>query len=55
MDILDKAIMFAVEAHSGAVRKGTETPYIVHPLEAVAIVATMTDDHEVMAGQRCMM
>ena len=50
MDILDKAIGFAVKAHSGSVRKGTETPYIVHPLEAVAIVATMTNDKEVMAA-----
>lgn len=50
MDILDKAIIFAVKAHSGDVRKGTETPYIVHPMEAAAIVATMTNDREVMAG-----
>lgn len=50
MDILDRAIVFAVEAHSGGVRKGTKTPYIVHPLEAVSIVTTMTDDREVMAA-----
>ena len=50
MDILDKAIIFAVKAHSGSFRKGTETPYIVHPLEAVAIVATMTNDSAVMAA-----
>lgn len=33
MDILDKAIVFAVEAHSGEPRKGTKKPYITHPLE----------------------
>ena len=44
--ILDKAIVFAVQAHSGMVRKGTKTPYILHPLEAAAIVATMTDDED---------
>ena len=48
--ILDKAIVFAVQAHSGMVRKGTKTPYILHPLEAAAIVATMTDDEEVIAA-----
>ena len=48
--ILDKAIVFAVQAHSGMVRKGTKTPYILHSLEAAAIVATMTDDEEVIAA-----
>ena len=50
MELLDKAICFAVKAHSGSVRKGTETPYIVHPMEVVAIVATMTDDPAVLSG-----
>jgi len=48
--ILDKAIIFAVQAHSGMVRKGTKSPYILHPLEAAAIVASMTDDEEVIAA-----
>ena len=48
--ILDKAIIFAVQAHNGMLRKGTVTPYILHPLEAAAIVATMTDDEEVIAA-----
>ena len=48
--ILDKAIVFAVQAHSGMVRKGTKSPYILHPLEAAAIVASMTDDEEVIAA-----
>ena len=42
--ILDKAIVFAVKAHQGAERKGKGFPYIVHPMEAVAIAATMTND-----------
>lgn len=50
MELFDKAICFAVKMHSGAVRKGTETPYIVHPMEAAAIVATMTNDPEVLAA-----
>lgn len=50
MNVLDKAIKFATEAHSGAFRKGTKIPYIVHPLEAAAIAATMTVDEEVIAA-----
>lgn len=48
--LLDQAIQLAVEAHSGAKRKGTDIPYIVHPLEVVAIVATMTRDEKVLTA-----
>jgi len=50
MDILDEAICFATNAHSGSYRKGTSIPYILHPLEAAAIVGTMTSDKEVIAA-----
>ncbi len=50
MTILDKAIIFATNAHSGIFRKGTKIPYIVHLLEAAAIAATMTVDEEVIAA-----
>ena len=50
MDILDQAIGFAVKAHSGMKRKGSETPYILHPMEAAAIVGSMTTDREVIAA-----
>lgn len=50
MTILDKAIVYATEAHSGVFRKGGKTPYIVHPMEVAAIAARMTDDIEVMAA-----
>ena len=49
-DILDEAIIFAVNAHKGAERRGKGFPYIVHPMEAVAIVATMTADQELLAA-----
>ncbi len=49
-ETLDKAIKFATEAHKKDPRKGSVTPYILHPIEAAAIVATMTDDIEVMAA-----
>ena len=48
--ILDKAIVFAVKAHQGAERKGKGYPYIVHPMEAVSIAATMTNDQELLAA-----
>ena len=48
--ILDKAIIFAVKAHEGAERKGKGYPYIVHPMEAVSIAATMTSDQELLAA-----
>ena len=50
MTILDKAIVFAAEAHAGACRKGSHIPYILHPLEAASIAATMTEDLEVLAA-----
>lgn len=49
-DLLDRAIVFAVKAHAGAERRGKGFPYIVHPLEAVAIVATMTSNQELLAA-----
>lgn len=47
---LDKAIKFAVDAHAGVERRGKGFPYIVHPLEAVSIVATITKDQELLAA-----
>lgn len=47
---LDKAISFAVKAHSGVERRGKAFPYIVHPMEAMAIVATYTNDQEMLAA-----
>ena len=48
--LLDKAIVFAVQAHHNTERRGKGFPYIVHPMEAVAIVATMTTDQELLAA-----
>ena len=49
-DLLDRAVIFAVRAHSGTERRGKGFPYIVHPMEAVEIVATMTADQELLAA-----
>lgn len=48
--LLDRAIIYAVHAHAGTGRKGKGYPYIVHPLEAVTIVAGITDDQELLAA-----
>ena len=49
-ELLDRAIIFAVRAHAGTERRGKGFPYIVHPMEAVEIVATMTPDQELLAA-----
>ena len=48
--LLDRAILFAVKAHAGTERRGKGFPYIVHPMEAVAIAATITPDQEILAA-----
>jgi len=48
--LLTDAIAFAAQCHEGGVRKGTDVPYIVHPMEACAIAATLTGDPEVLAA-----
>ena len=48
--LLDRAIIFAVNAHHNSERRGKGFPYIVHPMEAVEIVATITPDQELLAA-----
>ena len=48
--LLDRAIRFAVKAHAGTERRGKSLPYIVHPLEAMTIAATLTNDQAVLAA-----
>lgn len=50
MNKIETAILFALEAHSGAFRKGSSIPYILHPLEAAAIASSITDDEDVIAA-----
>ena len=49
-ELLDRAIIFAVKAHAGTERRGKGFPYIIHPMEAMEIVATMTTDQKVLAA-----
>lgn len=48
--MLEKAIIFAANAHEGQFRKGTKLPYIVHPMEVATIVTTLTKDIEVICA-----
>lgn len=45
---LNEAITFAAESHAGQVRKMSNTPYILHPLEVASIIGTMTNDEDVL-------
>ncbi len=49
-ELLDRAIIFAVKAHAGTERRGKGFPYILHPMEAMEIVATITPDQEMLAA-----
>ena len=49
-DLVDRAIKFAVDAHHNTERRGKGFPYIVHPMEAMEIVATITSDPELLAA-----
>lgn len=48
--MIQKAAVFAARAHEGKLRKGTDIPYIVHPLETAVIVSGMTEDPEVISA-----
>ena len=50
MTLVSDAMIFAARAHDGALRKGTNLPYIVHPAEVAAIAATLTDEPEILAA-----
>ena len=47
-ELLNKAIIYAVEKHAGQLRKGTQIPYIVHPVEVLALLNEMRADMTVI-------
>ena len=48
--MIREAAEFAEKAHRGAVRKGSDIPYITHPLETAVITSMMSDDDELIAA-----
>lgn len=49
-ELFDRAAKFAVDAHSGTERKEKGYPFIIHPMEAATIVASITNDAEMLAA-----
>lgn len=49
-EFFDKAIHFAIDAHHNTERRGKGFPYIIHCMEAVEIVASITPDPELLAA-----
>ena len=47
-ELLNKAIIYAVEKHAGQLRKGTQIPYIIHPMEVLALLNEMRADMTVI-------
>ena len=48
--MISRAIIFATEAHKDQVRKGTNTPYILHPLEVGIIVSQIIKDEDLICA-----
>ena len=48
--LFDKAAKFAIDAHHNTERRGKGYPYIIHPMEAASIVATISNDQELLAA-----
>lgn len=48
--LFDRATLFATQAHSGTERRSKGYPYIIHCMEAASIVATITNDPEMLAA-----
>lgn len=50
MNLLEESIIYATVLYQGKVRKFKSVPFILHPMEVAQILATMTDDQEVLAA-----
>ena len=50
MNLLEESIVYATVMYQGKVRKFKGVPFILHPMEVAQILATMTDDQEVLAA-----
>ena len=48
--VIEKALIFAADKHKGQVRKGSNIPYIGHPVEVAMLVAKMGGNPEMIAA-----
>lgn len=46
--MLEKALQFAIKAHEGGTRKGSNKPYILHPIETLQVLSSMDADTNLM-------
>ena len=46
--LFNEALLFALKAHEGVTRKNSTNPFILHPMEVATIVASMTENIEVV-------
>ena len=49
-ELINKAIIFATKHHEGVCRKGKLIPYIIHPMEVMGIISSITDDVDIIAA-----
>jgi (p)ppGpp synthase/HD superfamily hydrolase len=47
--MIEKALEFATQAHKGQVRKGTNLPYITHPITVADMVVKSNSHNDVVA------
>lgn len=50
MSKIERAILYATFAHADMTRKSKERAYILHPIEAMTIVGSITNDEDVLAA-----
>lgn len=50
MKLIEEAIIYATIMHQGKVRKLHNIPYILHPMEVAQILATITEDEEIITA-----
>ena len=50
MNLLEESVIYATVMYQGKVRKFKSVPFILHPMEVAQILATMTDDQEILAA-----
>ncbi len=50
MTKLEEAVLYAAVSHAGTRRKGESVPYILHPLEVMTIVGSITENEDVLSA-----
>ena len=50
MKLIEEAIIYATIMHQGKTRKLHNIPYILHPMEVAQILATLTEDEEIITA-----